>query len=75
MKTQLKQQIQKIDKMDKQQLIQYSQSVDANKHILNKTVYSYLTRAIDIHMMRLMDNTTMSAMVVMSDIKDMKWAN
>lgn len=69
-KTKLKETIVKISKMNKQQLIDFSQKVYLNKHEIKPKVFKFLQQALDIQMMNLQDATGLNAMCVMSELKE-----
>ena len=59
-----------ISKMDKQELHSYAQKVYLSKEDINPKAFKFIQRAIDIQLIVLRDETTLSPMVVMSEIKE-----
>jgi len=56
--------------MDKQELISYAQKVYIAKEDMDKKAFTFIQRALDIKMMNLREETTLSPMAVWSEIEE-----
>jgi len=59
-----------ISNMDKQELISYAQKVYIAKEDMDKKAFTFIQRALDIKMMNLREETTLSPMAVWSEIEE-----
>ena len=69
-KEQLQEIIIKISKMDKSALINYSQKVYLSKADIDKKAFKFIERALDIQIMNLRDETTLSPLAVCSELRE-----
>ena len=69
-KKQLESIVKDISTMDKQELHSYAQKVYLSKEEIGEEAFKFIQRAIDIQLIVLRDETTLSPMVVMSEIKE-----
>ena len=60
----------KIDGMGKQELSLYAQQVYMSKEDISKKAFSFIQRALDIKLMSLREETTLSPMAVMSELRE-----
>jgi len=69
-KEQVQQIIINVSKMNKQELISYSQKVYMSKNDIDEKAFSFIERALDIRMMNLKEETTLCPMAVCSEIEE-----
>jgi len=69
-KAQLQQIIIDISKMDKSELNKYAQKVYLSKDGIKPEAFSFIERALDIQLMNLCENTTISPLAICSEIRE-----
>ena len=59
----------KIDSMRKDELLKYAQEIYLSKDDIDKKSFSFIQRALDIKLMNLREETTLSPMAVISELR------
>ncbi len=68
-KAKLAEQIKHIGTLNKRQLIAYSEKIYISQPNIAPKAFTFLKRAMDIQMMNLKDETDLSPMAVLSDLR------